>query len=142
MLGKSSLLLSPSSVKIRFVPASHLKTSSSSKRHEKTILKKKSFHIQRNVPLTIGRDSSVCTFPLDSTSYPKILSKCHAKIYLINDGKNGNRIFLMDNGSTNGTLVNGTKVDQRKPMPLPSGSLIVFGGKKSDIIYEMFIDIY
>jgi pSer/pThr/pTyr-binding forkhead associated (FHA) protein len=84
------------------------------------------------MPLTIGRDASVCSFALDSTSYPKILSKVHC-VLVCQRG----RLFLMDNGSTNGTLVNGTKVDKRKPMPIPSGSLVLFGGKKSDLMYEL-----
>ena len=118
-------------LQIRFVPASHL-LPTSRKRQEKTVLVERAFDLQEQIPLTVGRDAKVCAFTIDSTSYPKILSKVHCVIVC-----QRGRLFVMDNGSTNGTIVNGTRVDKRKPMPLPSGSLIVFGGKKSDLMYDI-----
>ena len=92
------------------------------------------FDMKERVKLTVGRDAQ-CEFTLDSKAYPKILSKKHC-VVVCKEGK----LYLMDNGSTNGTLVNGIKVDKRKPMPLSSGSLIVFGGKRSDLSYEIFVE--
>ena len=121
---------------IRFVPAGRHLKKTSSKRHEKTVLKERTFYMNHSTAskITVGRDNEN-EFTLDSTAYPKILSKKHCVIVC----QHGERLYLMDNGSTNGTLVNGTKVDKRKPMPVPSGSLVVFGGKRSDLAYEVFI---
>ena len=130
-LASTSSTTKDGSLKIRFVPATRLKKS----RYEQTKLKEIVFDTKDFTRITVGRDSK-CEFTLDSTAYPKILSKMHCVIVL----QKGGRLMLVDNGSTNGTLVNGTRVDKRKPMPLASGSLVVFGGKRSDLSYEIFVD--
>ena len=131
VLASTSSTTKDGSLKIRFVPATRLKKS----RYEQTKLKEIVFDTKDFTRITVGRDSN-CEFTLDSTAYPKILSKMHCVIVL----QKGGRLMLVDNGSTNGTLVNGTRVDKRKPMPLASGSLVVFGGKRSDLSYEIFVD--
>lgn len=67
--------------------------------------------------LTVGRGDT-CTVRFDPIS-ERIASKQHAFIEARPDG-----FYLKDNASTNGTLVNGTKVDSLK---LATGDVIQFG---------------
>jgi RsiW-degrading membrane proteinase PrsW (M82 family) len=67
--------------------------------------------------LTIGRSEN-CSIRFDPLS-EKIASKQHAFIELKSDG-----FYIMDNSSTNGTLVNGKKIQSEK---LNSGDTIRFG---------------
>ena len=93
--------------------------------------------------------------------FPKILSKQHATIVFMrkreetalesaqksgSEALGGGRAMvrklvpiLVDMGSTNGTLVNGEKVIKRKPNLLRNGTVVAFGGKKSDLIFRVEI---
>ena len=110
------------------------------------------FPIVENTSIRVGRAKS-CEMTLDSVLFPKILSKQHATILFLRSrrqshqgsenmdaDRNENIVpVLVDTGSTNGTLVNGRKASRRKPVELRSGTVIVFGGKKSDLSYKVEI---
>ena len=69
--------------------------------------------------LTIGR-SSDCELVIDN----KLVSRFHASIQKIKDA-----YFLKDEGSTNGTLLNGQKIDSAKFYKLAPGDKITIGAE-------------
>lgn len=69
--------------------------------------------------LTIGRNSD-CELVIDN----KLVSRLHASIQKIKDA-----FFLKDEGSTNGTLLNGQKIDASKFYKLAPGDEITIGAE-------------
>jgi len=97
----------------------------------------KTFSLINHMETTIGRDSS-CDIVLDHVS----VSKVHAKIIA-----RGNLYYLVDNGSTNGVVVNGKKVGgkiqlQEKDVILITNSKLIFGsGKVSYCCFKKGISV-
>lgn len=69
--------------------------------------------------LTIGRNPD-CKLVIDN----KLVSRLHASIQKIKDA-----YFLKDEGSTNGTLLNGQKIDPSKFYKLAAGDKITIGAE-------------
>ncbi|HLK52636.1 MAG TPA: FHA domain-containing protein, partial [Candidatus Angelobacter sp.] len=72
-----------------------------------------------NEPLTIGRSRNNRLVYTNSQ-----ISSRHAEIQLMPDG----RYQVVDVGSTNGTAVNGVKLNAGVPQPLNAGDVILLGG--------------
>ncbi|MBN1200495.1 MAG: FHA domain-containing protein [Anaerolineae bacterium] len=70
----------------------------------------------KSFPFTIGR-SRDCDFVLDSSD----ISRLHARLY--NDHQN---VFLEDAGSTNGTFVNGHRLEPGEAHRLRAGDMVSF----------------
>lgn len=78
--------------------------------------------------LTIGRDVN-CTIKFDPNE--RVVSTKHAYVEARNDG-----FYLVDNHSTNGTYVNGIRLEQ--PYKLTSGETVYFG--RDGIAAKVFIE--
>jgi ABC-type multidrug transport system ATPase subunit len=75
--------------------------------------------------ITIGRDKSN-TISIDST----FLSANHVKLYLIDDN-----IFIEDLGSTNGTYIDGKKLENNKPYNINEKQKVILGSEEA--IFEI-----
>eukprot|EP01023_Acetabularia_acetabulum_P035803 TRINITY_DN33794_c0_g1_i1.p2 TRINITY_DN33794_c0_g1~~TRINITY_DN33794_c0_g1_i1.p2 ORF type:complete len:296 (+),score=53.40 TRINITY_DN33794_c0_g1_i1:1-888(+) len=73
---------------------------------------------------TVGRDAHMCDISLSH----RTVSRVHAGFVHHTEGK----IYLIDNMSTHGTLVNGKKIQGHKPLHLRDGYKIQFGQDKSN----------
>jgi len=76
------------------------------------------FPIPPGGELLIGRDSARCQVILQE---PRV-SATHAAVRF-----DGGQIFVRDEGSNNGTLVNGNRIAPGVMTPVPPGSIIRFG---------------
>ncbi|MDR1698970.1 MAG: FHA domain-containing protein, partial [Prevotellaceae bacterium] len=81
--------------------------------------------LAKKAEITIGRDKN-CNIRLNHIS----VSRLHAKIVA-----QGNAFYLIDNGSTNGVMVNGKKAEkkyllQEKDLILITNSKLIFSGRK------------
>lgn len=66
---------------------------------------------------TIGRSGGS-----DIVIHDETVSKCHATIYIEQDG-----ISISDNATTNGTLVNGEKLESQTKTPLGNNDIVSIG---------------
>lgn len=90
----------------------------SSDRSEKTI----SFEFENgqlfktsSFPVFIGKDKNVCNLHIESN----VVSRKHATIFFTN-----NNFYIVDNASTNGTFLNGARLDQKKKYVLNQNDII------------------
>ena len=67
----------------------------------------------------IGRQTSVCDYCINEPS----ISRVHAIIEKI-----GNKLLIRDAGSTNGTYINDTRLEENRPVEAVSGDMISFAG--------------
>ena len=72
---------------------------------------------------------------LDSPKLPKVLSKHHCKIVIINGEHH-----IVDNGSTNGTFVNGSRIPSNEPVKLTNGDVVSMGGPAAVVQGEESVD--
>lgn len=75
-------------------------------------------HIPNEPEVLIGRSPELCRVAIPNTA----ISKKHC-ILLQKEGK----LYIHDQGSTYGTLVNGIKLDKGKPIEVKKGNLITLG---------------
>lgn len=75
--------------------------------------------VLKKFPFVIGREKELCDYVLEQNSY---ISRQHV-IFIQREG----RVFLRDNGSRNGTVLNGEKVVPNQVIPLQSGCIIELG---------------
>ena len=76
---------------------------------------------------TIGSGSE-----MDYTISKPSVSGNHASILL----KTGNEFYIVDNGSTNGTQVEGVSIEPMKMISIENGDLITFGKE----LYQFYIE--
>jgi hypothetical protein len=89
--------------------------------------------ILKNQVTQIGRSSQKRNLHPDiACDWDDAVSHRHAKIELDSDGS----AFLVDVGSTNGTMLNGQLILANTPMKLEDGDRISLGGKTALIIHE------
>jgi FHA domain len=89
--------------------------------------------ILKNPVTQIGRSSKKRNLqPEIACDWDGAVSHQHAKIELDPDGN----AFLVDVGSTNGTMLNGQVVSANTPVKLKEGDRISLGGKTAIIIHE------
>jgi len=88
-------------------------------------------HILCDKPITIGRDEDAELALSDGS-----ISRRHCRVE--RDPELG-RYVLVDLGSTNGTVINGTRVDQK--VPLAAGDKIFLGGSVVRFAYSDELDI-
>lgn len=73
-------------------------------------------------PFCVGRKSEVCDYAIENNPF---LSKRHMTILL-----KRNQTYIRDNGSANGTYVNGVRIVPNVEVELPSGSKIRVGNEE------------
>jgi pSer/pThr/pTyr-binding forkhead associated (FHA) protein len=80
-------------------------------------------------PLLIGRDERLATLIIDD----RYISRTHAAIFL-----EGEKYFVQDLNSKNGTFLNGEKIPQgqRSPRPLKNGDHIKFHRVEFEFVTE------
>ncbi len=88
--------------------------------NQNNVITKRTF---RRLQITIGRDQN-CDLQLDDHT----VSANHCQLYF-----DKQRWWVTDNGSTNGTLVNGTKI--KSPLVLTSGDKLYCGVYEIELIY-------
>jgi FHA domain len=71
--------------------------------------------------LFVGRDPHFSTLAEHLEHDYRWVSGRHAEIYA-----DGAELHVRDMGSTNGTYVNGTRIESRRPVPLHDGDLVAF----------------
>lgn len=76
------------------------------------------FPINPGAEILIGRDSARCQVILQE---PRV-SATHAAVRF-----DGGQILVRDEGSNNGTLVNGNRIAPNVNTPVPPGSILRFG---------------
>ncbi len=76
--------------------------------------------------LTVGRDASMCNFPIEDNS----LSRKHAEI----THAQNNKLCICDLGSTNGTYLNGAALKLQTLYELRPGDELSFGGVTASIV--------
>jgi hypothetical protein len=89
--------------------------------------------VLKNPVTQIGRSSKKRNLqPEIACDWDGAVSHRHAKIELDPDGN----AFLVDLGSTNGTMLNGQLISANNPVKLKDGDRISLGGKTALIIHE------
>ena len=76
------------------------------------------FTIPTGGQLVVGRDPTQCQVILNEQR----VSSVHAVLTF-----DGSQVMVQDRGSNNGTTVNGVRAQPGVPMPVPPGSVIMFG---------------
>ena len=88
--------------------------------------------ILKNPVTQIGRSSKKRNLqPEIACDWDGAVSHRHAKIELDPDGN----VFLVDLGSTNGTMLNGQLISPNNPVKLKDGDRVSLGGKTALIIH-------
>ena len=87
-----------------------------------------SFRFQEGQTVTLGRDPSRCTLAL--AEY-KTISGCHCCLELWETG-----LTVTDLGSTNGTWVNGVRLQPNQPTAVPDGSELWLASKNCTLQVE------
>ena len=89
--------------------------------------------ILKNPVTQIGRSSKKRNIqPEIACDWDGAVSHRHAKIEFDSDGN----AFLVDVGSTNGTMLNGQLISANNPVKLKDGDRVSLGGKTALIIHE------
>ena len=83
---------------------------------------------KRKQSILIGRDSSECDVTLLNPS----VSRIHARLSVGPD----NTLQIEDIGSTNGTSIDGERIEPRLPHPLAPGSTLKLGDIELVVRYE------
>jgi len=75
-------------------------------------------------PFLISKEAGIfASFKTDFASQTSRISRRHAYVVLEN-----NELKLIDKSSTNGTIINGSRVDEDKPVTLKNGDIVSFAG--------------
>ncbi|KAK6042897.1 FHA domain protein [Cooperia oncophora] len=95
-------------------------------------------HIHRQSAYLIGRDRKIADLPIDHPS----CSKQHAVLqyrsvpFERSDGTKGRRVlpYIIDLGSSNGTLLNGTKIEPQRYVELKEKDVLKFGFSSREFV--------
>mmetsp|Transcript_23322 Transcript_23322/g.25908 ORF Transcript_23322/g.25908 Transcript_23322/m.25908 type:complete len:192 (+) Transcript_23322:226-801(+) len=91
------------------------------------------YHISKKTMYLFGRDRSVCDIPVDHPSCSKQHAVIQFRSVRTKDGKR-ERAYLMDLNSTNGTHLNGSRVDGSRYIQLLEKDSIKFGFSSREYI--------
>ena len=76
--------------------------------------------------VVIGRQKGVVDHAMDCASIPLLLSRKHAAMTC-----DGAAHYVRDLATTNGTFVNGSRIDAKVDVALKDGDVVAFGGPRS-----------
>ncbi|OUS48504.1 hypothetical protein BE221DRAFT_189807 [Ostreococcus tauri] len=77
------------------------------------------------VVITIGRDATKVDVAMDCTTIPLLLSRRHAHLTC-----DGDAHYVRDLATTNGTFVNGSRIEAKSDVALRDGDVVAFGGPR------------